>query len=1654
MFGNLNKPNFGAAAPNTSFGFGASSAATANPFGTNQLFGKPANTFGSPSTSAFGQPSGTSLFPSTQAQPTNLFQNANTGFGTPVSTQPSAFGSTGLFGQQQQQQQAASSGLFNTSSTFGQQNKPAGFGFGAQPAQPSLFGQQAAQQQSTNIFQPSTTNLFGSSTAFGAQATGTGSVKFNPVTGTDTMMKNSVATSINTKHHSITCMKEYENKSFEELRYEDYLANRKGPQQQGAFGTTPFGGAVSSAPSLFGQPDASKPAFTSFGQTAPAFGQSSGFGMANQQQPTGGLFGKPTTGFAATTSTPSLNFGFANNTQTNNPFGASQQPKTFGTATPSIFGTNTATTQSAFGTGGGLFGQTNTQNTGGSIFGKPAQPTVGAFGTNQTPNFSFSTTTPTQASSLFQPNKPLFGQTSATPSFGQTNTFGTNTFGSTLGKPAAPAFGTNATPAFGSTLGTSLQTQSTSLFGNNAVKPGGFFSTPSTGLNSFGGNTFQTNTGFNLQSQQNQPTMFSSVEQQPSTNLAMLTADPFGDAPHLAGLEPKLKTSTHSVSATDPKELKSLLDASKKVNSSSASKLKVVPIRSVKDSLFEGVSPTLNDSPKDYVKTNCRRLVLKSRPSSTESNSSPVLMRMDILKHINSSCNDENFNPQANRNENVQSEITKSPLRLNFSHTVNSDSSLASQSFLLDSSIKNNSQENDTKTNKVMVDVEVDSELIDPQGSGDGPKTCYPCNIICTRPEYYTLPPPEELSKYVDENGKCIVKGFTIGRKGYGNVYYPDEMDVTGLNIDELVHFRYREINVYPDDDKKPPIGQGLNRKAQVTLDNVYPRKPGTNILIKDVQELQQMNFAEKLRKITVNKDAKFVDYRPETGSWVFKIDHFSRYGFDESDEETAQINNKDDEKKILETALKPNSAVITKKPIEKEITKKSTQKEEEKKLSKFGLNEDDEEDLIETSMYVDNISEDDYHMIPLQIPHDPFTSSKSIQVMKSTLFADDDRSSDGSGSHVSIVRQYLDIPDEIRRLPVVREEEVMPRKKRIIPRPKIDKVYNFKETHVDLDLQQMRTYQELGVFKGKSFKVGWSKGCKFYNLVPKPEGGTQLVVSDVKCGTNRKFVAINEILNESLQIVLEESNYTRDINKIPTYKIAKNHSYLKKQSKLFSNLLDKYSSNKEMKYLHSCWTLAEALWGPTENTVSNRRHLLSEWLKVNTDYCKVQTNDSAKDIFDNLTIFKINEAANVALEKRFPNLSLIISQLSLTNRTKTFLQEQIESWYKSMSSDHISNTMKNIYLLLSGTPVKDDINIFENIDWKRAFAMHMWYVSPLGAPVEMVIELYKQAFEEYGYAERPDPPYRTDYEENGTFDLLFHILVLYQSRVHRLSTVLNSATHTDDYLDYWLSWLLLQLFLSLDIGIMDDAEKTKLCTSFSNQLESLDKWEWAIFVLLYLEDNTLKEYLVRNILDRNLSPDIDKKIIKSENNLVNNMHIPAEWIHSVKGEKTLSSKRYLEAFNHFAYAKDVCKANNILVEHLLPSLFINEQYDIIKSLIGEIEEGAEYIENWSIEAGLFKDFIDLQERYVTFDDNLKIQMSLQTIGNRIAAFIPKNNLQKLCVAEMSKRCASVYKAFCKKTHSTFYKNSYLEFIECLNMPPDFKQNEALYIINEIGANC
>jgi nuclear pore complex protein Nup98-Nup96 len=155
-----------------------------------------------------------------------------------------------------------------------------------------LFGTTTSQPASSGLFgSPSLAFGGAASTPFGAAAAPFGqqqqapvgtTVKFNPPTGTDTMMKSGNQQNINTRHQCITCMKEYENKSLEELRFEDYAANRKGPGAGGLGGGGLFGAAQpATAGGLFGsQPQQQSGLFGQ--QNKPMFGATattSAFGM-------------------------------------------------------------------------------------------------------------------------------------------------------------------------------------------------------------------------------------------------------------------------------------------------------------------------------------------------------------------------------------------------------------------------------------------------------------------------------------------------------------------------------------------------------------------------------------------------------------------------------------------------------------------------------------------------------------------------------------------------------------------------------------------------------------------------------------------------------------------------------------------------------------------------------------------------------------------------------------------------------------------------------------------------------------------------------------------------------------------------------------------------------------------------------------------------------------------------------------------------------------------------------------------------------------------------------------------------------------------------------------------------------------------------------
>lgn len=84
------------------------------------------------------------------------------------------------------------------------------------------------------------------------------------------------------------------------------------------------------------------------------------------------------------------------------------------------------------------------------------------------------------------------------------------------------------------------------------------------------------------------------------------------------------------------------------------------------------------------------------------------------------------------------------------------------------------------------------------------------------------------------ETGECrLDNGLTVGRLGYGSVYWPGPLVISQLDLDDIVHFRYREVTVYPRAEDKPPVGTGLNRRAEISLERVWPTDRSTREPIK-----------------------------------------------------------------------------------------------------------------------------------------------------------------------------------------------------------------------------------------------------------------------------------------------------------------------------------------------------------------------------------------------------------------------------------------------------------------------------------------------------------------------------------------------------------------------------------------------------------------------------------------------------------------------------------------------------------------------------------------------------------------------------------------------------------------------------------------------------
>eukprot|EP01103_Thecamoeba_quadrilineata_P010470 TRINITY_DN226_c0_g1_i1.p1 TRINITY_DN226_c0_g1~~TRINITY_DN226_c0_g1_i1.p1 ORF type:complete len:806 (-),score=174.08 TRINITY_DN226_c0_g1_i1:164-2527(-) len=659
---------------------------------------------------------------------------------------------------------------------------------------------------------------------------------------------------------SITAMPTYKDKSFEELRFEEYKKKLTGgtigggatsgfPFQTGPTAAAPFGAAPAiTTTGAQGQPQAPFGTSSFFNTQVPAPTTSSAFPFANNAAPatqnTNPFGGQNTNLFNAPTTTGNMFSTTTANAANTLPFGSTMgtQPNNFMSGFPS----NTAqpTTSNMFSN----MGATNTATT-----GTQAQP-FSFFGTSSSSTtstaapaapFSFNT-----GSTGAAPSTSTFGNmfnTSAAPTLGAPST-GSNLFSSTSGTGTGTAFnfGTGSSLGGGTTQATSSSPFSSTF--QNFGTGSSFLNTPLGGTTGTTGSIFAPSTAttsnatptapsfFNTNSGTAFPSVFPSVSSS-SSNQSIFSSststNPFGGGTSLFG--------TGTAPSTPLGSLSSVYGGTS--NQFGTGQLTQSQMPSLQ---YQPFGPNLEipevaPVPPPSTPTSKPLSVPKTTPRSS-SKLVPRNFSRDPVPFISGEAVKMfGGSDTSNRKKLIIEEDTEIE-KLN-TYTFGD---VTKQDKL---EVQTRKADEERERVRRLREEEQRREQV--------PKL--------KRDSYYTIPPISQLEQ-MSLSELSRVPNFAVGLKEACEIRFEGSTDVRGLDLDHIVELASKQIVVYPDQNDLPPVGEGLNKPAVIVVKNMRPKSNNAGSLA---------NYEKNLRAFVEKSDGTFIGYDPSKGELSFSVKNF-----------------------------------------------------------------------------------------------------------------------------------------------------------------------------------------------------------------------------------------------------------------------------------------------------------------------------------------------------------------------------------------------------------------------------------------------------------------------------------------------------------------------------------------------------------------------------------------------------------------------------------------------------------------------------------------------------------------------------------------------------------------------------------------------------------
>ncbi|CAF3653893.1 unnamed protein product [Adineta steineri] len=1404
---------------------------------------------------------------------------------------------------------------------------------------------------------------------------------------------------------------------------------------------SPFGTATSTAPaatSIFG---ATQPSTSIFGSTTtgspfgakpattqPAFGYgtttnaSTPFSFGSQPAASTSIFSQPTTttpfGTTAPTTTTNI-FGVPTSTATaapalGNPFGA--QP-----TTTNIFGTTTSTAAPVFGaatstpafTGFGSMAPTSTTN---SIFGTPAattataNPIFGGFGaqpaaSNATP-FSFSTTATSSAPSIF----------GGTPATTTSSMFNPQPFGGfnlsqpqPTAQPANQSFGFSA--PFGSTQNynapvnvaqTQVQ-QPVSLIQQRFLAASLLDPFASRGKKDFS-NADQIKPPTDL--------IVVSTSSTATTTVTTSTSTPI-----------TLPLQSNSRKTSSARPLVDIRFKLKPVSSSPTSNTTNDETKSPNQQLHTPTGQIKSPLTADFSeeeelvligKTKMSKLRLSNDfmdSSSLQSESIRSLYPMRRLAELETLAN-------MNNNTNIYG-IQQSNSSSSSTATVDTASAYVSST-----TVNNEQTLHPSNNNRGMLPLHHSTPLIvhkqpsppisqpsttivqSPNSSSPPPATTPPPSSSSnnslqrtkvhksntdnrayhlpklSRQDYYMKPSSTELKSLFSDNGQCLVKQFTVGHEKYGSVTFYGQVNVAGLDLDQIIEIDRHEVTVYPDDNNKPSVGEELNIPARITLLGVYPIDRTTREEIMDIERIKAMNYGEYLREVTKKFDGEFVNYGINDGSWTFTVKHFTRYGLDGSEDDFV-------------VAKPPPAQQQLPKTINTNFLDQTVALNDTYSLASPKSQAMDTEEKENTTSLINPLQQQH------QQQHVRFANQSLIglrpnivEQLAQSMFCDDDED-DFDGFQQATDRMITStkiITSDNRPTPINREPIM--EKSSIADHDKTQITFNAPTKPI-----RERIYSKLpknvANSRGKYFRTNFSHDLQYGSIDTFNE--TRILL--------QKPIQFPEQTNIELENFLEKyySSCAQQIEgkgTVPHYQVRQDADVVQRFLKFYTEILeeknmdDQNSIQSLTDYSLQVLDLCRLLWGPIETPTNvqlinqsyfeeqKRRRMLSDWLH---QCILCQPPQQQQWIMQNCELLSrglFHDCVKFAQDEGDLRLAALVHAASGSNNVRDILRHCA---HEDIVDVYTKDFQRTIAILSGEFIVKGQNLVDQNrtIYWQMALALHLWFANSSSDSISTIVRDFETAYHEHCWLEPI-----AHYGNTKALDLRWKLLKLYTDDTYPLDNIFDVHSYTQNAFDYQLSWILYITLQSLGSYPLSIENDTYLHVNFAQQLENFGLWQLSIFVLLHINDLINREKMVNEFLHRHVIS--DKDLSQDEQILVDKYNIPLKLILSTKAQRAEYDKQWMNAVRLWMDAKQWRRAHDTYCHYVFHDTLLKGDYGFAKDILDSLDHQRANIPHWNRRGGFARQYVEL---LIIFD---KIRHGQTSLSNRVHSNI-LSQVHRLC---------------------------------------------------------